>query len=861
MLEAAAALPDEQLRGLSAQVVDWLQAPHVEYFADEAAALVARLLAVGDVSAALSAVAALLAVRPDPRLAEKAAAGDSPMRPTPEASARMSGWDYERLINRLIDPIVDTGGIEAFRLLASLLDDALRMSRWAEEASDDFSYIWRPAIEDHVQNSDDSIKNVLVSAVRDAALRLGARGEDELVAVFEELDARSLLHRRIALHLLASARDAVTLVSRVVGDRRLFDEYRVKHEYSFLLRRRFQDADEQTRARVLAWIDAGPDLDDYRRRSTEFDGSPPTDEQVRRYAKLWQRDWLTFLVENLQGDHADQYQHLVAEFGEPEHPDFLSWSTIWTGPESPVGHTELVEWPVEDVIGYLRSWKADDESPWRFGPSIEGLGRAFAEVVKERARDYAPYANNLRDLDPTYVRSFFSGLESSLRDGGAFDWENPIALAEFVVSQPFEADEGVPDRDRDPGWRWCRRQIGAVLRSGFSDRGTRIPFLLRPSAWRVVERLTNDPNPSPEHEQRYGGANMDPLTLSINTNRGTAMHAVVEYALWIRRYLEEAEEDTSVGFEAMPEVRTVLEAHLDPETDPSLAVRAVYGRWLPWLLLLDEPWVLAQLGAMLPGAPGLSAVRDAVWSTYISWCAPYDSALRALRSEYEQAISRVPSGTSAGTFRHESADAKLGEHLVTFFWRGLVDASVLEEFFNRAGDALSSNVMEFVGRALRNTRDEISEAVGARIQDLWEQRLGVADEDAGRHQLEVRAFGTTFASGKLEDRWSLTMLERAVSLAGAPRFGHLVAERLVHVAESEPAAASRILAAMLANPEKDWDYVGWRDEALAIVTQAVQSGDPSAVEGCEAIIDSYVRRGHLEFRGLAGRRQADDHDS
>ena len=76
---------------------------------------------------------------------------------------------------------------------------------------------------------------------------------------------------------------------------------------------------------------------------------------------------------------------------------------------------------------------------------------------------------------------------------------------------------------------------------------------------------------------------MDLLTLSINTNRGTAMHAVIETALWVRRELEASGNDVSVGFAAMPEVRDSLDVHLDPRVDPSLAVHAVYGRWLPWL--------------------------------------------------------------------------------------------------------------------------------------------------------------------------------------------------------------------------------------------------------------------------------------
>ena len=216
-----------------------------------------------------------------------------------------------------------------------------------------------------------------------------------------------------------------------------------------------------------------------------------------------------------------------------------------------------------------------------------------------------------------------------------------MTLAEYVVSQPFEPDEEVPDLDRDPGWRWCRREVASLMRTGFSDRANRISHIHRERAWLVIERLLHDPNPSPEHEQRYGGDNMDPFTLSINTNRGTAMHAVIEYGLWVRRELEAAGEDVSVGLASMPEVREALDAHLDPHVDPSFAVHAVYGRWLPWLLLLDEVWVRDRRPALLPSEP-LETYRDVVWATYISWCSPYDSAFRTLRSDYERRCEGCP---------------------------------------------------------------------------------------------------------------------------------------------------------------------------------------------------------------------------
>ena len=94
------------------------------------------------------------------------------------------------------------------------------------------------------------------------------------------------------------------------------------------------------------------------------------------------------------------------------------------------------------------------------------------------------------------------------------------------------------------------------------------------------------------------------------------MHAVVRYALWAHRHLKEepdAEERLRRVFEVMPEVQEVLDLHLDPKRDPILAIRAVYGQWFPWLVLLDEAWVKDRLGLIFPTNPDGRALHNTAW--------------------------------------------------------------------------------------------------------------------------------------------------------------------------------------------------------------------------------------------------------
>lgn len=854
LLEAVASLSQSKAAGLAEQVRDWIAGPHADFFADDAATVALHVVNGGEVRSAMEIVRSLLQVLPDPRLSEKGVSADKAFRLTPDASSRLSDWEYERVVEQVLQPLVDAAGLDAVRMFSGLLDDALRMSTWEDEATDeakeDYSYIWRPAIEDHAQNSETGVRNTLVTAVRDAALKYASRGASEVGDVIDELEQGWTAHKRIALHVLASIGYGVELASDRIAQRDLFDDHRIRHEYADLLRSRFKDARGDARNQLIEWIESGPDLDWYRERRTDWEGTKPSEEDSQRYAGLWRRDRYSYIADSLEGATADGYQELVRAYGEPEHPDFMSLSTSWVGHESPVEQEQFLQMSPPEAADLFRRWRPDDDPGRHFGPSMEGLGRVFSGVVAARPADYAAEAGRFVDVDPTYVRELFSGLEKALAKGESFPWPEPLRLALWVSQQPIEPDDDVSYRDRDPGFRWCRRQISSLLRSGLSDKENGIPPELRELVWEVIAQLMQDLNPSPEHEARYGGENMDPLTLSLNTNRGEAMHAVIEYALWVHRDIEAGGKDVSAGFELIPEVRSLLERHLDLGFESSHAVRAVYGRWLPWLVLLDEGWTASKLPLIFPTETDAFAYADTAWSTYVTWCPPYDSAFRVLRSQYEDAVQRVLSGRKAGSSQRTSVDAKLGEHLITFYWRGVVDRDLLEEFFSRAGDELAAAVLAFVGRALQNTTDELSERIMRRMEELFEWRLAVGESAPEQHQLELRSFGGWFSSAKLEEAWALETLRKTIGLAGAPILGHLVVERLVEVARSNPVAAVDLLAGMLARPEHELDDVGWRDPVEQVLSIARDSGVREAVHSMREIVDHYVRRGHHEFRAL-----------
>lgn len=851
-LQAAAELPDDQLRQVAHKVHKWIWCPSPDNFADEAASVICQLLRARKVNQAVRSAGVLLRFKETPDPVDSLAAGDT-LASHSDVVGHLSDWEYESVVKTILPALVEEAGLKGLKLFACLLDSALWLQRQEDEPddSDGHSMIWRPAIEDHPQNHDHGIRDVLVSATRDAAVGFAKAGEAEITDALLNLEARSVLHRRIALHVLATSSHGTVLASKRITDREMFEDHRLRHEYATLVRSRFSGIPAEAQQIYLGWVREGPDLEEDRRQRGELGEPPPSDKEEAAYVGGWQRDRLSFAASHLDGEDAHWYRQLVAEFGEPDQPDFVAYVSSWEGPESPVSKEEMSSWSAAEIVDRLRTWRPDERPPLSRGPSIAGLGRVFKDVAQERVAEFVPLSNEIGSLEPTYVRSFLQALDEALRKGVSICWVEPLRLMHSVVEHPFEPDRGVHDRERDPGWRWSRGAVPSVLNTGFSHRENRIPLRCRDLAWRVLERLTKDPDPSPSSEANYGDSNMDLFSRAINSNRGRAIDAVIHYALWCRRELEAEGEDPELGFDLMPEVRSVLERHLDPEIDPSPAIRSIYGRWLPWLLLLDEAWVAENLARILPTDPGLAELRAAVWATYIVTCPPYNSVFRSIQAEYAAAVNRVPSGDVVGIPRHRGIDVKLGEHLVTLYSRDVTPQVMLDRFFQHADDDLAATVMENLGRTLLKTDGEIPTAVGTRIQQLWQRRLDTISHNPEEHRRESQAFAMTFAAAKLAEEWELTSLSRAIPAGSSSLFhGLLVMERLAQLAANRPLAATRLTLELLCHTDNEWRYLHWREEVQAVLVATADSGIPEVADIRQEIVDRYLKRGEYEFREL-----------
>jgi hypothetical protein len=387
------------------------------------------------------------------------------------------------------------------------------------------------------------------------------------------------------------------------------------------------------------------------------------------------------------------------------------------------------------------------------------------------------------------------------------------------------------------------------------DDNKTIPFDGKEDIWYVLKMLTQDPDPTPEYEDRYGGSNMDPATLSINSTRGVAFHTLIAFATWLKKHLldqRKKSEHQLIGLDEMPEVRVMLEMHLDIEQDPSLAIRAVYGWRFGSLLYLDRNWTIDNKKKIFPQNQALELYRQAAWNAFILFNGPHVKYLDVLRDEYLFALDRLHLLESR-SLPGEPAE-RLAEHLMFYYWRGklALDTQLLQNFWTKAEKNLRGHAIGFIGRNLYNTSGNIPNEIINRLMALWENRVDEANKSTEVESFseEFKSFGWWFASGAFQSDWSLDQVEGVLRLFGEVEADHLVIERLVAVVAEYPGRVVSVLGSMIEGDRKGWGIHRWRENVKKILKSALNSNDQVAREEAKGLINRLGARGLFEYREL-----------
>jgi len=549
------------------------------------------------------------------------------------------------------------------------------------------------------------------------------------------------------------------------------------------------------------------------------------------------------------------YKELEAELGVPreiEPPYTVAFSF---GFQSPVDAQHLAAMSVDEIVTFLSSWKHPGDIS---GSSPEGLSRAFKGAVAMDPARFAAEAPKFQGLDPTYVRGLLMGLREAMKSTPVISWTPVLGLCAWAVAQRRSIDgRQVHHFEQDPHWGWTRREIASLVAELLARDRTDVGFELRVFLWSILVQLTEDEDPNPAEE---GKSSLDAYTEAINSVRGEALETAIKYALWVTRNLKKTAKGRELiaqGFEPLPEVRDVLEKHLDDQRDASRAVRSVYGRWFPWIHLLDSTWAEHNAGLIFPADEEKLGYWEASWVAFIRFTPPYDVLLDVLRDQYALAIERIGKYKKKHPGMMESIDQKLARHLVAFVLRGRLnptdDGGLFATFWSKAGSALRAGAVDSVARAFRADKGSIPPEVVARAVALWDHIKGLASAENAEPS-ELAGFGSWFSSGRFEDKWALRELELVLNRSKKVEDIHHVVERLASLSAAHQEATLRCLALIATEGDVGWRMLAWDASVTQILQNALSSGIPTLVDEAKALVNQLLSMGYQQYRSLLDSR-------
>ncbi len=838
IIKAAVAMPV----GHSAQLVGRLKSmltPPVSFMIPERLGTLCRQLAEGlRAGESLELAGALLDVVADPRIDETR---DDAQSPRFQARPRFDFHAYEEVARRLAPVLGRETGLGGVELLARLLCKALKYEYGnVRDYASDSSYHWYNDIEENDRPSR-GVKCVLVGAVRDASEALIEAHPEENPRILSILRrCPFLIFQRLEFHLLRRSPEGCgERIAEIVGDPGKYDNFHVEHEYRLLVAACFSGLPGEIKERYLSWVDEALDPNE------ELWGDPSDEVRLERHRRRQLRR-LYGLREALPASWQAKYDKLVAEFGTPGPAELpFKTSASFIARKSPRSKEELAGMRAPELIEFLRTWHPPQTTFDE--PSREGLAEALLDAIADAPEHFANDAASFTTAGSRYVSAVFAGFQKACDNARRFSWAPVLALCRSTL-QSTSSER--PSSDSES--RQCSLQVARLLDSGLEAGEVEIPPELRGEVSGLLALLVEDPDPTPESEQEETG--LSPDVLSINSVRGVAINATLRYALWLRRRFEAVEKaEIPRGFDAMPEVRVILDGHLDIGKDPSLAVRSVYGQWFPWLAMVDERWTADNVDRIFPVDPSLARLRQAAWETYIVYCRPFTGVYSLLSDVYHWAAKQLSARQTGRGLLPRDPSIALGEHLMVLYGRGTIGIHdpTLRQFWKNADQATRRGALSFIARSLEDEVDAIPSEIITRFQELCDGRI-VAAEGTKDYVNDLAEFGWWFQQKSFPEEWTLDHLERVIELTA----GHIegstpLLERLEDIMMRDPARTLKCVEVLIKGGQKGWSIGSWTEPLRSILTKGRESDDPLVRELVVSVANQLGAIGFHEFRDLS----------
>ncbi|PIT95673.1 hypothetical protein COT94_04510 [Candidatus Falkowbacteria bacterium CG10_big_fil_rev_8_21_14_0_10_37_14] len=812
----------------------WIQNSYNLLLPDKVADLMDLLAGAGKTKVALKLARILFDTKVDPPVK----VSDDTENPLStvwyDAKPYFDTWRLGEIVKKKLTGLEEKDPVGLFSTFATTLRQAIELEGRVnpEDSFYEYSHIWRPNLLSARLNREDA-KNILLDGLVNLIEK--NKGNETVLREFVVIlrtHPWALFRRIEILTYSTNPNPFAKEIEEILSEGKIIIAYNLRREYLPLLGKEYSKLSKNAKDAILKNIEQGPDF----KKNDNL-----TDEQFTRVQADWKGLYLKAIKDQLPQKEVKEYGEIVKKYGESVDND--GEIITWDGGQSPISSEELSALSAEDTLQYFVDYKIPDDPFARH--SSGGLGMVFAGLVAENPEKYVLVAGSFfeKNIRPIFFYHLTHGLKDALQKGKSFDWVSVINIYYKILVENTRVSEPANNDEQD--WNAVQRAVADFLGHALGKDTCNIPTSLREKVWAIILNLSEDPEPTPADEQKDGEGGLDPMTLAINTTRGEAVHAVVNYGLWIARNLE----DKSIEVKMPPEMTALLDKHLDTKQDPSLAIRSVYGWRLPNLFYLNEPWLKVNKGKIFPKSEPNYLLAS--WEGYLANNV-IKELFTLLKQEYYDFIPHISSVEKKG---HRGADVeqRFPQHVMVIYVNEFEHDDFVNHFFEVATPKARAEAINFAGRVILrdlsgfNNKDEVKKRLG----DLWDMRISLLPEEMSEEELQE--FGWWFKVSPFERKDTLDRMIKTLEFVKSKiDVPYEIVEELKSYAIEFPIETIKILDLLVKPKRETYEYLYKKDEYREVIKLVKSTGNEEAKKNADVLINYLMSEAGLvdDFRDL-----------
>ncbi|MDO8996887.1 MAG: hypothetical protein Q7U77_09675, partial [Sediminibacterium sp.] len=433
-----------------------------------------------------------------------------------EVRLRFRHWDAKKITEAIAGKAGRKLGREAIKIFQAQLESVL-----VNLNNDRWTYVWRPAIEDHEQNHNISnTKDIILEAFRDSVLAyIEASPAASRTYVEELLNSPFKTIGRIALYAIDQQFQYLSAYVDQINIDHFNDNFR--HELWHLLKNHYSRFHPDQKSRVLETIKNLATLDD---TGEKKDGSTAYQQLI----------WLSAIKD--YGDDIIQLYQQCLEIvgGEPELPDFSNYTTYGrVDHKSPFNEEELLSLSVGDLVKRLEAYRENFKPSPRFNePSLEGLAMTLRQVVKAEPLRFHTQLDKFSKSNFSFVHELIEAFLELWSEKVQLPWEeiwsSLLDFCENIIKQDRFWAPGNAEKmdsfveDRQHGIVGC---IGRLIEAGTKSDEHAFSEKFLEQAEKVILILLE------KQKGKEFNLENDPVSVAINSPRGQCIEALINLTL------------------------------------------------------------------------------------------------------------------------------------------------------------------------------------------------------------------------------------------------------------------------------------------------------------------------------------------